>query len=101
MEWIPGIGALFISLFFAFFGLYICSKDKMFAKTKQQIVEQFVVDANKMSMKEIKTITTMKMMFIISTQSLHYLLLGGFITGSGLAVTINLGVWSMTFAEVN
>ncbi len=98
---IPLVTTLLTSICLSFLGFYVSAQDKMFAKSKQQIVEQFVADANKMSMKQIKKITNLKMMFIISTQSLHYLLLGGIVTGSGVNLTMCLGMWSLAFTQID
>ena len=92
----PLMMALITSILTALFvGLSIASRDKMFAKTKQEIVELYVEDAKKMSLKAIKNISATKMIFIIATRSLHYLIAGGIVTGTGAAATMLMVVWSM------
>ena len=78
-----------------FLGLYISSFDPMFGKSKKEIIDLYVQHASKMSIAEVQKISPFKMMWIISTQSLGNLILGGFFAGSGLVVMQVLGIWAM------
>ncbi len=98
---VPALVISFVVCFaFSFCGLYVSSKDKMFGKTKLEIVELFVSDAKKLSMKEIKSVSNIKMMFIIATQSLGTLFCGGMIAGSGVVVTTMFTILSAGVPQV-
>ncbi len=59
IQLIPMMSAFVILMTFALLGLYVSSLDKMFAKSKQQIVEQFVAESSKLSMRQIQKITNL------------------------------------------
>jgi hypothetical protein len=97
----PVIIALMASLVLSFCGLYISSMDKMFGKTKQEIVEQFVSDTKKLTFAQIKAISHFRMVFIIATEELWYFAGGGFVTGSGVALSACLALYSIEMSHIS
>ena len=97
---VPLSVSVFFSCLFAFLGLYVSSKDPMFAKTKKQIVESFIADSKDLTLKEVKAISPFKMFYVISTQSLGYLIAGGMLAGCGAAITACLTMWAVAVPDV-
>ncbi len=89
--------SLIIMLAFAWLGLYVGSKDKIFTKTKKEIVQDFVKDSSSMSFEQIRQIKSSQIMFIISTQAPYHLMGGGLLTGLGVCVMHFLGMWALEF----
>ena len=78
--------------------LYLASTDKCFNKSKAKIMEIFIQHAsNNYSLPELKQMTSSKIWIIVFTHSLHRIILGGFIGGSGVAIMHYLGMMSMEF----
>ena len=71
-------------------GLYISSFDEMFGKSKQEVIEIYVKHASKLTLAEVQKITPMKMIWIVSTHSLGYLLCGGVTAGAGAGAGVSL-----------
>ena len=89
--------SLVLVILFSMLGFYISSHDKVFMKTKKEIVEMFVEDAQRLSMKKIQHMDWYQILSICGLRSLEYLLLGGFCTGSGVVVMHYVGMAAMTF----
>lgn len=89
--------SLIVVLVTSTISIMIATKDVMFAKTKEEIVDMFVESAANMSMAEAKNITAKQIIILITTRSLGHLLLGGMVAGSGVAVMHYVGVAAMEF----
>lgn len=89
--------SLILVIVLTMLGFYVSSFDKVFMKTKREIIEMFVEDARKMSMKKIKNITVLQTIGIIGTRAPQHLLAGGFLTGSGVVVMHYVGMAAMQF----
>ena len=91
------IVSLLLVIFFSSVGFYIASHDKVFMKTKREIVDMFVEDSSAMSMKDIRKMKTLRMVFLIATRAPQHLLVGGLINGSGVVMMHYLGMAAMRF----
>lgn len=80
-------------------GVGIACNDRMFAKSKAEILEMFIQDSHHLSMAEIKKIKDSQIIWLISTKKLWLLLLGGFLTGVGFCVTNYVGMFSWEFEK--
>lgn len=85
--------ASFITVVFTtFVGVTVASYDSMFSKTKVDIVEEFIYESRKLTFAEIRRISSQRILMTISTKELGYLLIGGFITGSGVSIMHYIGM---------
>ena len=89
------IMSLFIVIFMTTLGMMISSYDPLFMKTKGEILEMFIQDTSQLSMQEIRKMKNTKLLWLISTKSLGFLGLGGFIAGSGIIVMHYTGMAAM------
>jgi NO-binding membrane sensor protein with MHYT domain len=94
---LPTFISLVFVILFSMFGLYVSSLDVIFTKSKTEIVELFVKNASELSMKQIKEISAWRILTILATQSVHYLSLGGLLTGIGVCSMHYLGMRAMSF----
>lgn len=78
-------------------GVVVSSYDPLFMKSKAEIIEMFVENAKKLSMKEIKTMSAKTVLLIICTKNLSTLVIGGVIAGSGVSVMHYIGMEAMEF----
>eukprot|EP01033_Poteriospumella_lacustris_P009419 gene9419-6748_t len=91
------IFTLLFAWFMSFVGITISCYDPMFSKSKANIVEEFIEDSKRLSLQEVRKITPMKMLVIISTKKLGQLITGGAIMGAGVCVTHILGMEAAVF----
>lgn len=91
------IFTLLFAWFMSFVGITISCYDPMFSKSKANIVEEFIEDSKRLSLQEVRKITPMKMLVIISTKKLGQLVTGGVIMGAGVCVTHILGMEAAVF----
>lgn len=80
-------------------GVYIASNDRLFAKSKAEILEMFITDSSHMSMVEIRKIKDSKIIRLISTKQLGTLFGGAFISAAGIIFMHYIGMKSMEFGE--
>eukprot|EP01033_Poteriospumella_lacustris_P013167 gene13167-9431_t len=80
-----------------FVGLVIASRDRMFCKTKTEIIEMFMNDAKQLSIAEIRKITATRMLVLIATKELGTLVAGGVTTSAGVCIMHYVGMASMVF----
>eukprot|EP01037_Dinobryon_pediforme_P021786 gene21786-22755_t len=80
-----------------FAGLVIASRDRMFCKTKTEIIEMFMNDAKQLSIAEIRKITATRMLVLIATKELGTLVAGGVTTSAGVCIMHYIGMASMVF----
>lgn len=89
--------SLFAVIVCCFVGMKIASQDKMFAKRKSEIAEEFIHDAKFMSMSEIRGIDPKQIFVIMTTRSLSKLIAGGLIAATGICIMHYVGVMGMEF----
>eukprot|EP00600_Ochromonadales_sp_CCMP1393_P003557 CAMPEP_0174993566 /NCGR_PEP_ID=MMETSP0004_2-20121128/23145_1 /TAXON_ID=420556 /ORGANISM="Ochromonas sp., Strain CCMP1393" /LENGTH=506 /DNA_ID=CAMNT_0016247693 /DNA_START=245 /DNA_END=1765 /DNA_ORIENTATION=- len=89
--------SLVLVLMFGLAGFAISSRDKVFTKSKREIAEMFVADAKHLSLKDIQHISSLHMVFLIGSNSLQHLCIGGFLTGCGVVVMHYVGMASIEF----
>eukprot|EP01040_Poterioochromonas_malhamensis_P020214 gene20214-24078_t len=80
-----------------FAGLLISCYDPMFSKTKAEILEQFIEDSKRLSLKEIRKISYRQVLLIITTKELGHLLTGGLVMGSGVIIAHYIGMSALVF----
>lgn len=91
------LASLIAVVLMVFGGLVIASRDRMFCKTKAEIVEMFMNDAKKLSIAEIRKITATRMLILIATRELGTLVAGGITTSAGVCIMHYIGMASMMF----
>lgn len=79
-------------------GVIVSSYDPLFMKSKAEIVEIFLEDAHrKLTMKEIKQLSSRTIIYLIGTKQLLQLFLGGTIAGTGIVTMHYVGMDAMRF----
>lgn len=78
-------------------GVVIASKDRLFAKTKSQILDILVDDFHLFTLSEIRQLTLFQYFVISATTDLKYLAIGGVVAASGVCVMHYIGMESMEF----
>jgi NO-binding membrane sensor protein with MHYT domain len=78
--------SLVLTLSFVGLGMYICSLDRVFTMTRKEIVEDFVAGAKNLTIRQVQQMSVSRILCIIGTNELHYLLLGGFTTSAGVVI---------------
>lgn len=91
------IVCFFLCWLTTFAGVMVASYDPMFAKSKLDIVESFVARTKKMSFREIRKMTSQKMLRIIATRDLGRLAIAGTVMGAGIVLMHYLGMESVEF----
>lgn len=86
-------------IFIISLGVGVASNDRMFAKSKAEILEMFIQDSHHLSMVEIRKIKDSKIIFLISTKKLWTLIGGGFVAGAGFCVANYIGMASWEFED--
>lgn len=77
-------------------GLYIASTDHCFNKSKKEIMDMFISRTSSThSISEIKNMGKYRILFIVCTHSLYRIVLGGIVSGGGLALMRYLGLRSL------
>ena len=89
--------SLIVAVVMVIVGVYFGSKDRLFAKSKREILEIFADDFSKMSMSEIRHVRPSKLLFIACTKSLGNLFIGGLCAEVGVIVMHFVGMKSMEF----
>lgn len=80
-------------------GVFIASSDHLFAKSKAEIIESFVSQTKKLSMTEIRQTKDSKVIWIISTNKLSTLFLGGTIAAIGIIIMHYINLNSLIYDE--
>lgn len=91
------IGSLIVVILLASCGVAIASNDRVFAKSRGQILEMFIRESSNLSMAEIKRTKDSKIIMLISTRELWLLLLGGLTAAAGVCIMHYIGMNAMTF----
>lgn len=73
-------------------GVWVASKDKVFAKSKAEILEFFI---ESVSLEEMLALSEFQVLLLLATRQLHYLVLGGAIAGSGVVIMHYIGMAAM------
>lgn len=89
--------SLVVAVFFICAGVFIASHDRVFAKTKTEILELFMQDFGNLTLNEIKLISAFRLLFISVTRELGYLVAGGLVAGSGVCIMHYVGMAAMEF----
>eukprot|EP01038_Epipyxis_sp_PR26KG_P008942 gene8942-12059_t len=85
------------AVFFAYIGLWISSRDVVFAKSKDEIVRLFVQNAATFSMKQVRSITTRQILLFSATKELQHLVVGGIMAGVGANLMYGISMNNMIF----
>lgn len=92
------IASLVVGVFAVILGTTIASEDDLFAKTKAEIIDNFISHAGKkFSMTKIKKIKDSEIIRIISTRKLWPLIVGGIIAGGGKSAMHYMGMVAIEF----
>ena len=75
---------------FVFIGLFISTRDRVFAKDKEEVVQMLISDAQAKSIQAAKSKNTI--LFLAMLKGLGPLVLGGIITGAGVCVMHYVGM---------
>lgn len=78
-------------------GLMIAAYDDMFSKTKLAIVDEFIAESKRLSMREIKSITLRKVLITIATKKLGRLLYGGVVGAGGMIIMLYVSMCGQVF----
>lgn len=78
-------------------GLMIAAYDDMFSKTKLAIVDEFIAESKRLSMREIKSITLRKVLITIATKKLGRLLYGGAVGAGGMVIMLYVSMCGQLF----
>lgn len=78
-------------------GLMIAAYDDMFSKTKLAIVDEFIAESKRLSMREIKSITLRKVLITIATKKLGRLLCGGVVGAGGMIIMLYVSMCGLDF----
>lgn len=89
--------SLIVVLVMTTVGVAISANDRLFMKTKGEILEMFIKDTSKLSISELRKMKNYRLFALIATKDLKYLLVGGACAGSGVSVMHYVGMKSMTF----
>lgn len=93
--------SLFAVLVMGMAGVFVASQDCVFSKTKAEIVEMFIADAKStLSMRDIKNMKPSQMIWIIATNRLQHLIIGGFFTGTGVCVMHYIGMLAVARNDI-
>jgi NO-binding membrane sensor protein with MHYT domain len=77
-----------------YFGFFICSKDRAFTEEKKDVLEEFVKNAEHMSIQELKVMKSANyVLYIALFRSLHRIILGGLMTALGVCVMHFVGMF--------
>ena len=84
--------SLLVVIFLSYIGIHICSTDAAFTIDRIDTLDEFVKEASKMSIKEIRSMNSAKyVLFLALFHSIHKLVLGGFVTALGVCIMHYLG----------
>mmetsp|Transcript_10660 Transcript_10660/g.11507 ORF Transcript_10660/g.11507 Transcript_10660/m.11507 type:complete len:358 (-) Transcript_10660:328-1401(-) len=75
-------------------GVYIASKDRLYAKSKVEILEIFVSTIN---LDEILSYNEFQILFLLATKELKYLVCGGLIAGAGGVGVLYINIAALEF----
>jgi NO-binding membrane sensor protein with MHYT domain len=89
--------SLIISIITTGLGIYVMSYDRLFAKSKTEILETFCDDLKHLSIPELKRIKNYTVMKLTLTKHMEYLLGGGVITGGGVCIMHYTGMAAVNF----
>jgi len=91
------IASLVVSVVMTGVGLFILSKDRLFAKSKSEILDMFISDLRHLSIGELRKVKNLTMMKLITTKAMGYLVVGGMVTGAGVSVMHYVGMRAVEF----
>jgi len=86
--------SLIAAIFTAYIGMVICSLDRVYTKTKEEVLDMLVEDARKAG---TKITSKFKMMILALFKGVHAILFGGITLAAGVCVMHYDGMVAMTF----
>ena len=78
-------------------GVAIASHDRVFAKSKAEIVEIFSADLKHLTLTELRNISSFQLLTLACTKELHYLIVGGVVAAGGIGIMHYVGMAAMEF----
>jgi NO-binding membrane sensor protein with MHYT domain len=91
------ITSLIVSVLTTAMGMTIMSYDRLFAKTKKEILEMFVDDLKHLSLTDAKKAQDGTILMLILTKDVRFLIAGGVLTGGGVCIMHYCGMAAMQF----
>lgn len=91
------IASMICAILTSALGFAILSNDRLFAKTKSEILEMFADDLRHLSIPELKRVKNLTIMKLILTKDMKYLLIGGMVTGSGVSIMHYVGMSAIVY----
>jgi NO-binding membrane sensor protein with MHYT domain len=91
------IASLIVAMVVTSLGMMIMSYDRLFAKTKKEILEMFVNDLKHLSLTDAMKVQDSTIFVLILTKDVRYLILGGIVTGGGICIMHYTGMAAMTY----
>jgi NO-binding membrane sensor protein with MHYT domain len=91
------ITSLIVSVLTTAMGMTIMSYDRLFAKTKKEILEMFVDDLKHLSLTDAKKGQDGTILMLILTKDVRFLIAGGVLTGGGVCIMHYCGMAAMQF----
>eukprot|EP00607_Mallomonas_marina_P001539 CAMPEP_0182428586 /NCGR_PEP_ID=MMETSP1167-20130531/23130_1 /TAXON_ID=2988 /ORGANISM="Mallomonas Sp, Strain CCMP3275" /LENGTH=421 /DNA_ID=CAMNT_0024611559 /DNA_START=245 /DNA_END=1510 /DNA_ORIENTATION=- len=88
------IASIFSVVICVFLGLLVASRDRAYTKTKEQILDMIVDDAQRSG---VKITSKLQVVVLASLKGVNVLILGGFITAGGVCLMHYLGMMSQRF----
>jgi NO-binding membrane sensor protein with MHYT domain len=86
--------ALVVGVVTTILGVYIASKDKLYAKSKSEVLEFLV---SKVNIDEALSYTEFQILYLLATKELTYLVTGGLIAGAGGIAVFFIDMAAMEF----
>jgi NO-binding membrane sensor protein with MHYT domain len=78
-------------------GVAIASHDRVYAKSKGEIIELFSNDLGELTISEIRNVSPSQLLFLACTKELHYLILGSLFAASGVGIMHYVGMAAIEF----
>jgi NO-binding membrane sensor protein with MHYT domain len=91
------IASLIVAMVVTSLGMTIMSYDRLFAKTKKEILEMFVNDLKYLSLTDAMKVQDSTIFVLILTKDVRFLILGGILTGAGISIMHYTGMAAIRF----
>jgi NO-binding membrane sensor protein with MHYT domain len=91
------ITSLIVAMVVTSLGMMIMSYDRLFAKTKKEILDMFVNDLKHLSFTDAMKVQDSTIFVLILTKDVRYLIAGGVVTGGGICIMHYTGMAAMTY----
>lgn len=80
-------------------GVTIASYDRLFSKSKNEILELFIKDSKTLSMNQVKHMSGRQIIWMISTNEPWNIIVGGFLAGAGVSIAHFVNMNCMEFSK--